>query len=211
MKLVLLGAPGSGKGTQAEKLSSLLNVPTISTGAIIRAAIKDQTEMGKKAESYIAEGALVPDEVVMGIIKDRLFMDDCKDGYILDGFPRTIPQAQAAEDLGIGIDKVLDLIVPDEKIVARLSGRRECKVCRAPYHVSFNPPKEEGVCDKCGGTLICRSDDEPETVTKRLNVYHTQTEPLEEFYEKRGILVKAYGQDEIADTCREVRKALGLE
>lgn len=211
MKLVLLGAPGSGKGTQAEKLSSLLGIPTISTGAIIRAAIKDKTEMGQKAESYIAEGALVPDEVVMNIIKDRLFMDDCKDGYILDGFPRTIPQAEAAEQLGIGIDKALDIVVPDDKIVARLSGRRECKACRTPYHVAFNPPKEEGICDKCGGELIRRADDDPETVQKRLSVYHNQTEPLEAFYEKRGLLVRAYGQDELADTCREVRKALGLE
>lgn len=211
MKLVLLGAPGSGKGTQAEKLSSLLNIPTISTGAMIREAIKDKTEMGKKAESYIAEGALVPDEVVIGIIKDRLFMDDCKNGYILDGFPRTIPQAEAAEKLGLKIDKVLDLIVPDDKIVTRLSGRRECKACRTPYHIVFNPTKVEGICDKCGGELIRRADDEPETVQKRLSVYHTQTEPLEEFYEKRGLLVKAYGQDELADTCREVRKALGLE
>ena len=154
MRLVLLGAPGSGKGTQAEKLSELLNIPTISTGAIIRAAVKDGTEMGIKAEGYLAEGALVPDDVVVGIMKERLFEDDCKEGYILDGFPRTIPQAEAAEKLGIEIEKVLDLVVPDEKIVARLSGRRECKVCRTPYHVDFNPPKQEGVCDKCGGELI---------------------------------------------------------
>ncbi len=211
MRLVLLGAPGSGKGTQAEKLSELLGIPTISTGAIIRAAIKDRTELGLKAESYIEDGALVPDDIVIAIIKDRLFEDDCKDGYILDGFPRTIPQAEAAEKLGIQIDKVLDLEVADDKIVTRLSGRRECKVCRTPYHVKFNPPKEEGVCDRCGGELICSADDDPHTVAKRLEVYHEQTEPLEEFYEKRGILVRAYGQDELADTCREVRKALGLE
>ena len=211
MKLVLLGAPGSGKGTQAEKLSALLNIPTISTGAIIRAAIKDRTEMGQRAEKYIEEGALVPDDVVMEIIKDRLFKDDCKNGYILDGFPRTIPQAEAAESMGIGIDKVLDLEVADEKIVGRLSGRRECKVCRTPYHTEYNPPKVEGVCDKCGGELICRPDDEPETVLKRLSVYHAQTEPLKEFYMKRNLLVKAQGQEEISDTSREVRKALGLE
>ncbi len=211
MRLVLLGAPGSGKGTQAEKLSELLNIPTISTGAIIRAAVKDKTEMGLKAEGYLAEGALVPDDVVIGIMKERLFEDDCKEGYILDGFPRTIPQAEAAEKLGIEIEKVLDLVVPDEKIVARLSGRRECKVCRTPYHVEFNPPKEEGVCDKCGGELICRADDEPETVQKRLTVYHKQTEPLVNFYEERGLLVRAYGCEEIADTSRAVREALGLE
>lgn len=211
MKLVLLGAPGSGKGTQAEKLSEKLGIPAISTGAIIRAAIKEKTELGMKAEGYIADGSLVPDEIVIAIIKDRLLEDDCKAGYILDGFPRTIPQAEAAEALGIVVDKVLDLEVADEKIVARLSGRRECKVCRTPYHVTFNPPKQDGICDRCGGELICRADDEPHTVKKRLEVYHKQTEPLEDFYEKRGILVRAYGQDELADTCREVLKALGLE
>ena len=197
MKLVLLGAPGSGKGTQAEKLSERLDIPTISTG--------------KKAESFIEEGALVPDDVVLEIVKNRLFMDDCKNGYILDGFPRTIPQAEAAEKMGLGIDKVLDLEVEDEKIVGRLSGRRECKDCRTPYHTQYNPPKTEGVCDKCGGKLIRRPDDEPETVLKRLSVYHAQTEPLKEFYVKRGLLVKARGQEEIDDTSREVRKALGLE
>ena len=211
MKLVLLGAPGSGKGTQAEKLSERLDIPTISTGAIIREAIREGTEMGKKAESFIEEGALVPDDVVLEIVKNRLFMDDCKNGYILDGFPRTIPQAEAAEKMGLGIDKVLDLEVEDEKIVGRLSGRRECKDCRTPYHTQYNPPKTEGVCDKCGGKLIRRPDDEPETVLKRLSVYHAQTEPLKEFYVKRGLLVKARGQEEIDDTSREVRKALGLE
>lgn len=211
MKLVLLGAPGSGKGTQAEKLSESLGIPTISTGAIIREAIKEGTELGKKAESYIEDGSLVPDDVVLEIVKNRLFMDDCKNGYILDGFPRTIPQAEAAETMGLGIDKVLDLEVEDEKIVGRLSGRRECRVCRAPYHTLYNPPKTEGVCDKCGGQLVCRPDDEPETVLKRLQVYHAQTEPLKEFYVKRGLLVKARGQEKIDDTSREVRKALGLE
>ena len=211
MKLVLLGAPGSGKGTQAEKLSERLDIPTISTGAIIREAIREGTEMGKKAESFIEEGALVPDDVVLEIVKNRLFMDDCKNGYILDGFPRTIPQEEAAEKMGLGIDKVLDLEVEDEKIVGRLSGRRECKDCRTPYHTQYNPPKTEGVCDKCGGKLIRRPDDEPETVLKRLSVYHAQTEPLKEFYVKRGLLVKARGQEEVDDTSREVRKALGLE
>jgi len=210
MRLVLLGAPGSGKGTQAEKLSELLGIPTISTGAIIRAEIKEGTELGKKASSYIEDGALVPDEVMIDIIKSRLAKDDCQKGYILDGFPRTIPQAEALEKMGIAIDKALDLVVADEKIVTRLSGRRECKLCHTPYHLSFNPPTKEGTCDKCGGELVMRADDDPEIVVKRLEVYHTQTEPLEKFYEERGILVRAYGHDELADTCREVRNALGL-
>lgn len=209
MKLVLLGAPGSGKGTQAEKLSSSLGIPTISTGAIIRQAIKDKTELGIKAESLIADGQLVPDELIIDIVIDRLNQDDCKNGFILDGFPRTIPQAEAAENLGI--DKVLEIVVPDEAIVDRLSGRRECKTCRTPYHVMYNAPAKEGVCDKCGGELIRRADDEPETVKKRLVVYHKETEPLVNFYEKRGKLVKAEGKKQIESTTREVRKALGLE
>lgn len=211
MKLVLLGAPGSGKGTQAEKLSASLGIPTISTGAIIRQAIKDKTALGVKAESLIADGQLVPDELIIDIVIDRLKQDDCKDGFILDGFPRTIPQAEAAEKLGVGIDKVLEIVVPDEAIVDRLSGRRECKKCRTPYHMLYNAPEKDGVCDKCGGELIRRADDEPETVKKRLVVYHTETEPLVSFYEERGILVKAEGKKQIDSTTREVRKALGLE
>ena len=211
MKLVLLGAPGSGKGTQAEKLSTLLGIPTISTGAIIRQAIKDKTELGVKAEALIADGQLVPDELIIDIVKDRLNQDDCKDGFILDGFPRTIPQAEAAEKFGMGIDKVLEIVVPDEAIVDRLSGRRECKKCRTPYHMLYNAPEKEGICDKCGGELIRRADDEPETVRKRLVVYHTETEPLVKFYEERGLLVKAEGKKQIESTSREVRKALGLE
>lgn len=211
MKLVLLGAPGSGKGTQAEKLSEFLSIPTISTGAIIRQAIKDKTELGIKAEGLIADGQLVPDELIIDIVKDRLNQEDCKNGYILDGFPRTIPQAEAAEKFGMGIDKVLEIVVPDEAIVDRLSGRRECKVCRTPYHMLYNAPKKEGICDKCGGELIRRADDEPETVRKRLVVYHTETEPLVKFYEERNLLVKAEGKKQIDSTSREVRKALGLE
>lgn len=211
MKLVLLGAPGSGKGTQAEKLSALLSIPTISTGAIIREHINAKTELGLKATSYIAEGKLVPDELIIDIVIDRLKKGDCEDGFILDGFPRTIPQAEAAEQLGVGIDKVLDIYVPDEAIIERLSGRRECKVCRTPYHVEYNKPSVPGICDKCGGELICRADDEPETVKKRLEVYHHETEPLENFYKERDLLVLAKGQKEIDDTSREVRKALGLE
>lgn len=211
MKLVLLGAPGSGKGTQAEKLSTLLGIPTISTGAIIRQAIKDKTELGVRAEALIADGQLVPDELIIDIVKDRLNQEDCKGGFILDGFPRTIPQAEAAEKFGMGIDKVLEIVVPDEAIVDRLSGRRECKVCRTPYHTLYNAPQKEGICDKCGGELIRRADDEPETVRKRLVVYHTETEPLVKFYEERGLLVKAEGKKQIESTSREVRKALGLE
>lgn len=211
MKLVLLGAPGSGKGTQAEKLSALLGIPTISTGAIIRQAIKDKTALGVQAEGLIADGKLVPDELIIDIVIDRINQDDCKDGFILDGFPRTIGQAEAAEKLGVSFDKVLEIQVPDEAIVDRLSGRRECKVCRTPYHTLYNAPKTEGVCDKCGGELIRRADDEPETVKKRLVVYHTQTEPLVQFYEDRGLLVTAEGKKQIDSTTREVKKALGIE
>ena len=211
MRLVLLGAPGSGKGTQAEKLSALLGIPTISTGAIIRAHINGKTELGLKATSYIADGKLVPDELVIDIVKDRLSKDDCKDGFILDGFPRTIPQAEEAERMGLGIDRVLDLYVPDEAIVDRLSGRRECKNCRTPFHTIYNTPTVEGICDKCGGDLIRRADDEPETIRKRLAVYHEETEPLEKFYEERGILTVVEGRKKIEDTTADVRKALGLE
>lgn len=211
MKLVLLGAPGSGKGTQAARLSASLGIPTISTGAIIRQAIKDKTELGIKAEGLIAEGKLVPDELIIDIVRDRLLQPDCKDGYILDGFPRTIPQAEAAEKFGMDIDKVLEIAVPDDAIIDRLSGRRECKVCRTPYHMLYNAPEKEGVCDKCGGELIRRADDEPETVKKRLVVYHNETEPLVSFYEKRGLLVRAEGKKQIDSTTREVRKALGLD
>ncbi len=211
MRLVLLGAPGSGKGTQAEKLSELLNIPTISTGAIIREHINGKTELGLKATGFIAEGQLVPDELIIDIVKDRLSKDDCKDGFILDGFPRTIPQAEAAEKLGLGIDKVLDIFVADEAIIDRLSGRRECRMCRTPFHTIYNPPAIPGVCDKCGGELIRRADDEPETIKKRLVVYHNETEPLEDFYRKRGILTVVEGRKKIEDTSRDVRVALGLE
>ena len=211
MKLVLLGAPGSGKGTQAEKLSASLGIPTISTGAIIREQINAKTELGLKATGYIAEGQLVPDELIIDIVINRLNQDDCKDGYILDGFPRTIPQAEAAERLGLNIDKVLDIYVPDEAIVDRLSGRRECRICRTPFHTIYNAPTIPGVCDKCGGELIRRADDEPETIKKRLVVYHNETEPLEEFYRQRGILTVVEGRKRIEDTTHDVRVALGLE
>ncbi|NLM50095.1 MAG: adenylate kinase [Clostridiaceae bacterium] len=208
MKLILFGPPGAGKGTQAEFLSQTFSIPSISTGAIIRNAIREKTPMGIAAEKYIDEGQLVPDEVVIEIVKERISEDDCKNGYILDGFPRTLNQAVALKNMGEKIDHVIDLEVSDEDLIKRLSGRRECKSCGAPYHIKYNPPKVDGVCDKCGGTLISREDDDPETVRKRLVVYHKQTEPLKEFYKKEGLLRIVKGQEELADTKKEVLKAL---
>lgn len=208
MKLILLGAPGAGKGTQAEKICEKLNIPAVSTGNIIRAAVKDGTEMGIKAKSYMDAGDLVPDEVVIGIIKDRLNEPDCKNGFILDGFPRTIPQAQALEDMGVEIDKVIDIEVPDEKITARMSGRRVCAKCANSYHMLYKKPQVEGVCDACGGELIQRKDDHPDTVQRRLKEYHIQTEPLKDFYQQRGKLSIVEGQEEVADTTALVFKAL---
>lgn len=208
MKLILLGAPGAGKGTQAEIISEKYNIPTISTGNIIRAALKNGTEMGLKAKSYIDAGELVPDDVVIGIIKERLAKDDCANGFILDGFPRTIPQAEALDAMGVIIDRVIDIEVPDEKIAARMSGRRVCKDCGSSYHLEYKAPKAEGVCDACDGELIQRKDDAPETVLDRLAVYHKQTEPLKDYYSKKGILRIVEGQEEIADTSALTLKAL---
>lgn len=208
MKLILLGAPGAGKGTQAEKICEKLHIPTISTGNIIRAALKNGTEMGLKAKAYMEAGQLVPDEVVIGIIKDRLKDDDCKNGFILDGFPRTIPQAQALVDMGIDIDKVIDIEVPDEKIIARMSGRRVCSKCANSYHMEYKKPKVDGVCDACGGELVQRKDDAPETVLARLVEYHEMTEPLKGFYEKLGKLKVVEGQEEVSDTTSLVFAAL---
>lgn len=208
MNLILLGAPGAGKGTQAEFICEKLSIPAISTGNIIRAALKNGTEMGLKAKSFIEAGQLVPDEVVIGIIKERLGEDDCKNGFILDGFPRTIPQAQALDEMGIRIDKVIDIEVPDEAIVARMSGRRVCAKCGNSYHVVYKTPREEGVCDSCGGELAQRKDDYPETVLERLRIYHEQTEPLKEYYEKKGILRIVEGQEEVKDTTALTLKAL---
>lgn len=208
MKLILLGAPGAGKGTQAEKIVEKYGIPAVSTGNIIRAALKAGTEMGLKAKSYMDAGQLVPDDVVIGIIKDRLQEKDCENGFILDGFPRTIPQAQALEDMGVDIDKVLDIEVPDEKITARMSGRRVCSKCANSYHLLYKKPKTEGVCDACGGELIQRKDDAPETVQARLKEYHEMTEPLKDFYKKLGKLVIVEGQEEVADTTALVFKAL---
>ena len=200
MKMIFLGAPGAGKGTQAEIVSEKYAIPAVSTGAIIREAIKNQTEMGKAAKEYTERGALVPDDVVIGIIKERLSEDDCKNGFILDGFPRTVPQAQALEDMGVSIDFVIDIEVPDEKIVERMSGRCVCSKCGASYHTVYKPSKNGLTCDKCGETLTIRKDDAPEVVTSRLKTYHEQTEPLKEFYEKLGKLEIVIGQDELADT-----------
>ena len=208
MKLILLGAPGAGKGTQAEKICEKLHIPTISTGNIIRAALKNGTEMGLKAKAYMEAGQLVPDEVVIGIIKDRLKDDDCKNGFILDGFPRTIPQAQALVDMGIDIDKVIDIEVPDEKIIARMSGRRVCSKCANSYHMEYKQPKVDGICDACGGELVQRKDDAPETVLARLEEYHEMTEPLKGFYDKLGKLKVVEGQEDVSDTTSLVFAAL---
>lgn len=208
MNLILLGAPGAGKGTQAEKICEKYNIPAVSTGNIIREALKNGTDMGLKAKSYIDAGALVPDDVVIGIIKERLKEDDCKNGFILDGFPRTIPQAEALDAMGINIDKVVDIEVPDDKIAARLSGRRVCLKCGATYHLEYKKPKEDGICDVCGDPIVQRKDDKPETVIDRLNVYHEQTEPLKDYYAKTGKLVIVEGQEEVAETTALVFKAL---
>lgn len=208
MKLILLGAPGAGKGTQAEKIVDKYGIPAISTGNILRAAVKDGTEMGLKAKQFMDAGQLVPDEVVIGIIKDRLKEDDCKNGFILDGFPRTIPQAQALEDANVDIDKVVDIEVSDEAITKRMSGRRVCAKCANSYHLEYKKPQVEGVCDACGGELIQRKDDAPETVQARLAEYHEMTEPLKDFYKGLGKLVIVEGQEEVADTTALVFAAL---
>ena len=210
MKLILLGAPGAGKGTQAEIISEKYNIPTISTGNIIRAALKEGTEMGLRAKAYTEKGELVPDEVVIGIIRERLAQDDCKNGFILDGFPRTIPQAEALESMGISVDAALSIEVADSEIVKRMSGRRVCPVCGASFHTEYKKPAKEGVCDLCGEKLIIRKDDEPETVLNRLNIYHDQTEPLKDFYKSKGKLIEVEGQDEVADTTALVLKALSV-
>ena len=211
MKLVLLGAPGAGKGTQAEILSRTLNIPTISTGNILRAAMKNGTPVGLKAKDYVESGRLVPDDVIIGIVQERLAESDCANGYILDGMPRTIPQAEALEQCGIDIDCALSLEVSDEVIVKRMSGRRTCKNCSATFHIVSNPPKVEGKCDFCGGELTIRKDDAPETVQARLATYHKETEPLKDFYDARGKLVSVIGQPTVAETTDEIKKALELE
>ncbi len=208
MKLILLGAPGAGKGTQAEILSREYNIPTISTGNILRAAMKNGTPVGLKAKAFVEAGQLVPDDVIIGIIEERLSQSDCANGYILDGVPRTIPQAEAMEEKGIEIDCALSIEVADQTIIDRMSGRRTCKNCSQTFHVLFNPPKQDGVCDFCGGELTIRKDDAPETVKNRLDVYHRETEPLKAFYEQRGKLISVEGQPTIEATTAAIRKAL---
>ena len=207
MNLILMGAPGAGKGTQAEKISAKWSIPAISTGDILRAAIKAGTELGNTAKGYIDDGKLVPDEIVIGIIKEYLNADAAANGFILDGFPRSIPQAEALDAMGVHVDVVLSIEVPDEKIIERMSGRRVCS-CGASYHVAYNPPKTEGVCDKCGAALYIRADDAAETVKNRLETFHAQTEPLKEYYAKKGNLTVVEGQEEVADTTALVFEAL---
>ena len=210
MKLILLGAPGAGKGTQAEILSAKLGIPTISTGNILRAAIKEGTPTGLEAKSYMDAGKLVPDSVIIGIVAERLAQPDCEKGFILDGVPRTIGQAEAIDQAGIVFDKVLSIEISDQEIEDRMFGRRVCQNCGAPYHVKARPPKTEGVCDACGGSLIQREDDRAETVRKRLTVYHEETEPLKGFYEGKGILIPVANQNTIEGTNQVIMEALGL-
>lgn len=208
MNLILLGAPGAGKGTQAEVICDALKIPTISTGNIIREALKNGTETGLKAKAFMDAGKLVPDEVVIDIIKERLVQEDCQKGFILDGFPRTVPQAEALDKMGITIDKVVEIFVPDETIQQRLSGRRVCEKCGASYHIDFKPSKVDGKCNLCEGKTVIRKDDEPETVLARLAVYHEQTAPLKGYYEAQGKLVTVEGQEEVADTSKLTLKAI---
>lgn len=208
MKLILLGAPGAGKGTQAEILSARLDIPSVSTGNIIREALKNGTEMGLKAKAFTESGKLVPDDIVIGIIKERLSRPDCEKGFILDGFPRTIPQADALESMGLDVDIVINLEITDEAVVNRMAGRRVCKDCSATYHTKNMPPKNEGVCDLCGGELIIRKDDEPNTVLGRLKVYHEQTEPLISYYSQKGKLFTVDGAAPINDSVAVILGAL---
>ena len=208
MRIIMLGAPGAGKGTQAKKIAEKYGIPHISTGDIFRANIKNGTELGKKAKTYMDQGLLVPDELTCDLVVDRIQQPDAKNGYVLDGFPRTIPQAEALDNMGIKIDRVIDIEVSDEKIAERMSGRRVCPDCGASYHVEYKKPQKEGICNACGAELIIRKDDKPEVVLDRLNVYHEQTEPLKDFYAEKGILKIVEGQEEVADTTALTFKAL---
>lgn len=211
MNIVLMGPPGAGKGTQGEILSDKLKIQTISTGVMLRSAIKEQTEVGKIASEYINDGKLVPDDVIVRVVKERLSKDDVADGFILDGFPRTLAQAKALTETGIKIDKVLCIEVSDDTIVQRLSSRRECSECGAPYNVISHKPEKDDICDKCGGKLIRRADDVPETIMNRLNVYHRETEPIMDYYEQLGLLARVQGRDKLEDTVKAVFGALGIE
>ena len=210
MNVILLGAPGAGKGTQAEIISEKLGIPTISTGNILREAVKNGTEVGLQAKAYMDAGKLVPDEVIIGVISERLAEADCQKGFILDGVPRTIPQAEALEKAGITFDAVVSLEISDDEIVDRMGGRRVCASCGAPYHVKNLPPKVEGVCDACGGKLEARADDKPEVVRDRLKVYHKETAPLKDFYAERNLLKTVDNQPTVAETTAAILKALGL-
>lgn len=211
MNLILMGPPGAGKGTQGEILAKKLNIQTISTGVMLRSAMKEGTEVGKVAAKYINDGLLVPDSVIVDVVKERLSKPDVEDGFILDGFPRTVAQAKALTEAGLKIDKVLSIDVSDDEIVGRLSSRRECSKCGAPYNVVSNKPTKEGICDKCGGELIRRADDVPETIMNRLSIYHNETEPILHYYKEMGLLVTAKGQPLIEDTVKCVFAALGIE
>ncbi len=202
MNMIFLGAPGAGKGTQAEVVCKELNIPAISTGNMLREAVKNGTAAGLAAKEYMDRGDLVPDEVVIGILKDRIAMDDAKNGFILDGFPRTVPQAEALEKMGVRIDKVIEIDVPDEAIIARMSGRRVCEGCGNSYHIKYKPTKVEGICDACGAKVVQRADDKPETVLARLKTYHEKTAPLKDFYQSKGKLVSVSGQNGIEETSR---------
>ena len=208
MNLILLGAPGAGKGTQAEIICKELGIPTISTGNMLRAAVKAGTEYGLKAKAAMDAGALVSDDIVIGILKDRIKEPDAQNGFILDGFPRTVPQAEALDAMGVTIDKVIELYVPDEKITERMSGRRVCLDCGATYHILYKAPKQEGICDACGKELVIRKDDEPATVLDRLKTYHEQTEPLKDYYGKQGKLRTVEGQESLEETTRRTLAAV---
>ena len=209
MKLILLGAPGAGKGTQAEIISKKLNIPTISTGNMLREAMKNGTELGLKVKNFMDNGQLVPDDVVIGIVEERVAQEDCANGFILDGMPRTIPQAEALEARGIHFDAVVSIEVCDDAIEGRMTGRRVCGSCGASYHIVANPPKAEGICDACGKELVIRKDDAPETVRNRLKVFHAETEPLKAFYEKLGVLKLVEGNQPIENATRDILAALG--
>ncbi len=209
MKLIILGAPGAGKGTQAQVLEQTFSIPAISTGAMIRHAIKDETQTGIEAKKFIDKGQLVPDDMIIRMLEERLSMPDCKNGFILDGFPRTIPQAEAFDRNSDGSYKVISIEVSDEAIIERLTGRRECAVCATPYHIVNKPSSKGEICEKCGGNLITREDDTPETISKRLAVYHKQTEPLKNYYKDSGKLITIHGKESISDTTAELLAALG--
>ncbi len=210
MKIILLGAPGAGKGTQAEKIIEKLGIPSISTGNILREHLKNGTELGEKARGYMESGNLVPDDLIIDMLKARLSKDDCENGYILDGYPRTVAQAEALKDMGAAIDKVVSIETEDEAIIGRMSGRRSCKNCGASYHTLFNKPQKEGICDKCGAPLFQRDDDKEETVRARLVVFHEQTEPVKAYYEKEGILSKVDGMGAISEITERIFAALGI-